>query len=87
MKLHPETKVTVDVIADNNSYTTKMQTILSSTDGSNTPDIIHSNFFGDVVGGAAAARNRAICSTCLRSWTWSIRIRMGLFVKCMMRSF
>lgn len=55
MKLHPETKVTVDVIADNNSYTTKMQTILSSTDGSNTPDIIHSNFFGGVVGGAAAA--------------------------------
>ncbi len=55
MKLHPETKVTVDVIADNNSYTTKMQTILSSSDGSNTPDIIHSNFFGDVVGGAAAA--------------------------------
>lgn len=55
MKLHPETKVTIDVIADNNSYTTKMQTILSSTDGSNTPDIVHSNFLGDVVGGAASA--------------------------------
>lgn len=54
-KLHPETKVTIDVIADNNSYTTKMQTILSSSDDSHTPDIIHSNFFGDVVGGAASA--------------------------------
>lgn len=55
MKLHPETKVTIDVIADNNSYNTKMQTILSSTDGSNTPDIVHSNFLGDVVGSAGAA--------------------------------
>lgn len=55
MKLHPETKVTIDVIADNNSYNTKMQTILSSTDGSNTPDIVHSNFLGSVVGSAATA--------------------------------
>ncbi len=55
MKLHPETKVTIDVIADNDSYRTKMQTILTSEDSSNTPDIVHSNFFGDVVGGAAAA--------------------------------
>lgn len=56
MKIHPETKVTIDVIADNNSYVTKMQTILSSTDGSNTPDIVHANFLGnDVVGSSAAA--------------------------------
>lgn len=55
MKLHPETKVTIDVIADNNSYNTKMQTILSSTDGSNTPDIVHSNFLGSVVGSSATA--------------------------------
>lgn len=55
MALHPETKVTIDVIADNNSYNTKMQTILTSSDGANTPDIVHSNFLGDVVGGAAAA--------------------------------
>ena len=52
MKLHPETKVTIDVIADNNSYTTKMQTILSASDDSNTSDIIHSNF---LPGGAASA--------------------------------
>lgn len=51
-KLHPETKVTVDVIADNNSYTTKMQTVLSGSGGSGTPDIIHSNF---LPGGAASA--------------------------------
>lgn len=41
MKLHPETKVTIDVIADNDSYRTKMQTILTSEDSSNTPDIVH----------------------------------------------
>ena len=55
MKLHPETKVTIDVIADNNAYNTKMQTILSSTDRSNTPDIVHSNFLGSVVGSPAMA--------------------------------
>lgn len=52
MKLHPETKVTVDVIADNNSYSTKMQTILAGSNGAGTPDIIHSNF---LPGGAASA--------------------------------
>lgn len=55
MKLHPETKVTIDVVADNSSYVTKMQTMLSSSDDSTTPDIVHSNFLGDVVGGASVA--------------------------------
>lgn len=55
MKLHPETKVTIDVIADNNSYNTKMQTIVATDDLSGTSDIVHTNFFGDVVGSPAAA--------------------------------
>lgn len=55
MKLHPETRVTIDVIADNNSYNTKMQTILSSADKTGTSDIVHSNFFGSIAGSTAAA--------------------------------
>ena len=57
MKLHPETKVTIDVIADNDSYNTKMQTILSSEDSSNNPDIIHANFLTAMTGGAPSAFN------------------------------
>ena len=54
-KLHPETKVTIDVVADNASYNTKMQTILSSSDKTGTSDIVHANFFATVAGGAASA--------------------------------
>lgn len=54
-KLHPETKVTIDVIADNNSYNTKMQTILSSSDKTGTSDIVHSNFYAEVAGDGASA--------------------------------
>lgn len=59
-KLHPETKVTIDVIADNNSYSTKMQTILSSDDKTGTSDIVHSNFFATVAGDAASALNQGL---------------------------
>ena len=43
MKLHPETKVVVDVIADNDSYMTKMMTSMEG-DRKNAPDIVHGNF-------------------------------------------
>ena len=55
MALHPETKVTIDVIADNNSYTTKMQTVLADITADTASDIVHSNFLGNVVGSPAAA--------------------------------
>ena len=55
MKLHPETKVTIDVIADNNSYTTKMQTVAADVNRAGSSDIVHANFYADVVGGTAAA--------------------------------
>lgn len=59
-KLHPETKVTIDVIADNDSYNTKMQTILSSEDKTGTSDIVHSNFFADIAGDAASAISQGL---------------------------
>jgi ABC-type glycerol-3-phosphate transport system substrate-binding protein len=43
MKLHPETKVVIDVVADNESYIAKLATTLSG-DRKNAPDIIHGNF-------------------------------------------
>lgn len=55
MKLHPETKVTIDVVADNDSYSLKMQTILANPTAAGTSDIVHANFFSSVAGGAAAA--------------------------------
>lgn len=53
MKLHPETKVVVDVISDNDSYITKMMTAMSD-DRENAPDIVHGNFLA-----AAVANNSA----------------------------
>lgn len=46
MKLHPETKVVVDVISDNDAYLTKMVTSLSDDKKENAPDIVHGNFVG-----------------------------------------
>ena len=60
MALHPETKVTIDVIADNNSYTTKMQTVLADITADTASDIVHSNFLGNVVGSPAAALEQGI---------------------------
>lgn len=51
MKLHPETKVTIDVIADNNSYNTKMTTVLTDVNAAGTSDIVHINFLQSVGGG------------------------------------
>ena len=53
MKLHPETKVVVDVVSDNDAYVTKMQTSLSG-DKKNAPDIVHGNFAASVFGGSIA---------------------------------
>lgn len=43
MKLHPETKVVIDVVADNDTYSAKMATAFEG-DRSNAPDIVHGNF-------------------------------------------
>ena len=43
MKLHPETEVVVDVVADNDSYNQKLKTTIT-TDINTAPDIIHGNF-------------------------------------------
>lgn len=45
MKLHPETKVVVDVVSDNDAYKAKMMTSLDG-DRKNAPDIVHGNFVG-----------------------------------------
>ena len=55
MKLHPETQVTVDVVADNDSYTLKMHTIFADPSAAGTSDIVHANFFSSIAGGPAAA--------------------------------
>lgn len=47
MKLHPETEVIVDVIADNDSYLAKLVT---AADGEYAPDIVHANFFSSAMG-------------------------------------
>lgn len=60
MKLHPETKVTVDVVADNDSYSLKMQTVLADPNATGTSDIVHSNFFASVAGGASAALSQGL---------------------------
>ena len=46
MALHPETKVTVNVVADNDAYFTLMTTWKSAADLSQASDIIHINFWG-----------------------------------------
>lgn len=50
-KLHPETKVIVDVVADNDTYTQKMTTWLTADDFSDAADIVHVNFAAGPVGG------------------------------------
>lgn len=45
MKMHPETKVVIDVVSDNDTYKTKMMTSMEG-DRSNAPDIVHGNFIG-----------------------------------------
>jgi hypothetical protein len=49
MKIHPETKVVIDVVSDNDAYVTKMVT---SLDGNreDAPDIVHGNFVGMALG-------------------------------------
>lgn len=59
-KLHPETKVTVDVVADNDSYSLKMQTLLANPTAAGTSDIVHANFFASVAGGSAAALSNGL---------------------------
>lgn len=53
MKLHPETKVVIDVVADNDSYFTKLQTTLGNGDFDNAPDIVHGNFLTMAVAGGS----------------------------------
>jgi len=43
MKMHPETEVVVDVVADNDSYFAKLKTTIT-TDINTAPDIVHGNF-------------------------------------------
>ena len=50
MKLHPETTVTIDVIADNDTLSQKFVTWFASDDLTDASDITHINFAG-VVGG------------------------------------
>lgn len=49
-KLHPETKVTVDVVSDNDAYMAKMQSLFSG-DMTGTSDIVHANFLTNALGG------------------------------------
>lgn len=51
MKLHPETEVVVDVVADNDAYTQKVTTWLTSDDLTQAADIIHINFASGPNGG------------------------------------
>ncbi len=51
MKLHPETKVVVDVVADNDTLNQKFVTWFESDDLSEAADITHINFAG-IVGGS-----------------------------------
>ncbi len=55
MKLYPETRVTIDVIASNDDYNVKMQSVVSNKDGDGMSDIVHANFLAGMAGGPAAA--------------------------------
>lgn len=44
MKLHPETEVIIDVIADNSTY---IQKLITTTNGEYAPDIVHANFYAN----------------------------------------
>ena len=52
MKLHPETKVVVDVVSDNDSYMTKMKTVFSG-DQEDASDIVHGNFLVNALTGSS----------------------------------
>lgn len=52
MKLHPETKVVVDVVSDNDSYMTKMKTAFSGNQ-EDASDIIHGNFLVNALTGSS----------------------------------
>ncbi|MEA4889922.1 MAG: extracellular solute-binding protein [Clostridiaceae bacterium] len=60
MVLHPETKVVVDVVADNDTYTQKMTTWLTSDDLSQSADIVHINFAAGPVGGYSVMYQKGI---------------------------
>lgn len=47
MKMHPETEVVVDVIADNDSYLAKL---ITAAQGEYAPDIVHANFYSSAMG-------------------------------------
>ena len=51
MKLHPETTVTIDVVADNDTLNQKFVTWFASDDLTDAADITHINFSG-IVGGS-----------------------------------
>ena len=53
MELHPETKVTIDVVSDNDAYFAKMQAIFSGDSLDGTSDIVHANFLSSAMGGVA----------------------------------
>ncbi len=55
MKLYPETKVTIDVVASNDDYNIKMQAIVSDKNAAGMPDIVHSNFLPGMAGGVAVS--------------------------------
>lgn len=50
MKLHPETTVTIDVVADNDTLIQKFATWFASDDLTDAADITHINFSGNVGG-------------------------------------
>lgn len=50
MKLHPETTVTIDVVADNDTLSQKFVTWFASDDLTDASDITHINFAGSVGG-------------------------------------
>lgn len=52
MKLHPETKVVVDVVSDNDSYMTKMKTAFSG-EQEKASDIVHGNFLVNALTGSS----------------------------------
>lgn len=49
-KLHPETTVTVDIVADNDTYLQKFATWFGADDLMDASDIVHINFGGNVGG-------------------------------------
>ncbi len=55
MKLYPETKITIDVVASNDDYNIKMQAVVGDKNGAGLPDIVHSNFLGGMAGSSGAA--------------------------------